>query len=183
MTLLYIILGLLLVTITILIVIYNKLVNLKNLMEEAWSGIDIQLKKRYDLIPNLVNTVKGASEFEQNTLEKVIKMRQIAINSQKTSDKANNEEQLTQGLNQLFAICENYPSLKANANYLKLQEQLTELEDTISKSRRYYNGTARNLNISIQSFPNNLIAKQLGFRTREYFEVETQEKNNFEIDL
>ncbi len=180
---LYILIGIIIILVIWGVIIYNNLINLKNLADEGWSGIDVQLKKRYDLVPNLVNTVKGYASFEQKTLERVIEKRNQAVDTSGVEQKAQKESELTDALRQLFALSENYPELKANQSYLKLQEELTEIEDTVSKARRYYNGTVRNLNIQIQSFPSNLIANQFSFKIREYFEAESGEKENIEVNV
>ena len=154
------------------VAIFNKLVKNRNLVMEGWSGIDVQLKRRYDLIPNLVQTVKGYAGHEKETLEKVVELRNSAAQAQTPSEKAPIENMLTQTLRQLFALAEAYPDLKANQNFLDLQEQLSEIEEQIQFSRRYYNGTARDMNILVQSFPSNLIASSFGFKEADYFEIE-----------
>jgi len=154
------------------VAIFNKLVKNRNLVMEGWSGIDVQLKRRYDLIPNLVQTVKGYAGHEKETLEKVVELRNSAAQAQTPSEKAPIENMLTQTLRQLFALAEAYPDLKANQNFLDLQGQLSEIEEQIQFSRRYYNGTARDMNILVQSFPSNLIASSFGFKEADYFEIE-----------
>ena len=154
------------------IAIFNKLVKNRNLVLEGWSGIDVQLKRRYDLIPNLVETVKGYAGHEKETLEKVVELRNSAAQAQTASEKAPIENMLTQTLRQLFALAEAYPDLKANQNFLDLQGQLSEIEEQIQFARRYYNGTARDMNILVQSFPSNIIANSFGFKQADYFEIE-----------
>ena len=154
------------------VAIFNKLVKNRNLVLEGWSGIDVQLKRRYDLIPNLVEAVKGYAGHEKETLEKVVELRNSAAQAETASEKAPIENMLTQTLRQLFALAEAYPDLKANQNFLDLQGQLSEIEEQIQFSRRYYNGTARDLNILVQSFPSNLIASSFGFKEADYFEIE-----------
>lgn len=170
------------VTILILIVLafilfyviyaYNNLVRLQNLTKEGWSGIDIQLKQRANLIPNLVETVKGYMGHERGVLEKVTELRSQALTSGSVHERAQNENMLTNALRQLFAVAENYPDLKASQNFIDLQQTLTSLENQIQLARRYYNGTARDLNIAIQSFPSNIIANSFHFTPAEYFEIE-----------
>ena len=154
------------------VAIFNKLVKNRNLVLEGWSGIDVQLKRRYNLIPNLVETVKGYAGHEKETLEKVVELRNSAAQAQTASEKAPIENMLTQTLRQLFALAEAYPDLKANQNFLDLQGQLSEIEEQIQFARRYYNGTARDMNILVQSFPSNIIANSFGFKQADYFEIE-----------
>ncbi len=151
--------------------IYNNLVHLKALLQEAWSGIDVQLKRRNDLIPNLVETVRGYSIHEKEIFENVAKMRSASMHATGVEQKAAAEAGLTQALKSLFAVVENYPELKANQNFLRLQEDLGHIEDDLQLARRYYNGTARNYNIIVQRFPSNIIASITGFSLEPYFEV------------
>jgi LemA protein len=163
--------------------IYNNLVQLRTLVEEAWSGIDVQLKKRYDLIPNLVNTVKGYAEHEKDTLEKVTKYRSIAMNAETPKEQIEAENQLSATLKSLFAVSENYPDLKADSSFLNLQAELSDVEDDLEKARRYYNGTVREFNIKIDTFPNNLIAGMLGFSKKPFFEAEPEARENVKVDF
>lgn len=151
---------------------YNKLVRLKNMVEEAWSGIDVQLKKRYSLIPNLVNTIKGYAAHEKEVFENVAAMRSAGINAKTVEEHSKAENAITQALGRLFAVAENYPELKANTNFLDLQSQLTAIEHDIQMARRYYNGTARDKNITVESFPSNLVASMFGFTKSAYFELD-----------
>ena len=154
---------------------YNSFVRLKNLVKEAWSGIDVQLKRRYDLIPNLVETVKGYATHEKSTFEEVVKLRNISSGAVSVKDKAEAETALSQGIGRLLAIAEAYPQLKADANFQSLQTSLSGIEDEIQMARRYYNGTAREFNTGIQMFPGNFIAGAFGFNAPvEYFEVESE---------
>jgi len=168
----WIVLGIIVLVALWAVAIFNKLVKNRNLVLEGWSGIDVQLKRRYNLIPNLVETVKGYADHEKEALEKVVELRNSAAQAQTASEKAPIENMLTQTLRQLFALAEAYPDLKANQNFLELQEQLSEIEEQIQLSRRYYNGTARDMNILVQSFPSNLIASSFGFNKADYFEIE-----------
>ncbi|TCD13435.1 LemA family protein [Oricola cellulosilytica] len=156
------------------IVTYNALVRMRQMVQEAWSGIDVQLKRRADLIPNLVETVKGYASHESETLQKVTEMRTRAQNvpAGDVSGRAAAEGMLSQALGRLFAVAEAYPDLKANENFLDLQQTLETLESEIQMSRRYYNGSARELNVKVESFPSNLIANQFGFGKAEYFELD-----------
>lgn len=163
---------------------YNSLVHLRNIKDEGWSGIDVQLKRRFDLIPNLIEAVKGYASHEQETLNNITKARNSIMeagNNPKARIEA--ENQLTGTLRSLFAVAENYPVLKANENYLQLQEQLASVEDEIQMARRYYNGTVRNLNTTIQSFPSNIVAGQFGFIKAPFFEADAEDKSNPEVKL
>jgi LemA protein len=155
------------------ILIYNSLVRMRNMVQEAWSGIDVQLKRRTDLIPNLVSTVKGYAEHEKGTLEEVIRLRGLAQNAQGVGETAQAQGLLGAALGKLFALAESYPELKANANFAQLQASLGEIEEQIQLSRRYYNGAVRNLNIAVESFPSNLVAGRFGFEKAEFFELES----------
>ena len=153
-------------------VAYNGLVRRRNRSDEAWAQIDVQLRRRYDLIPNLVETVKGYAAHEQGTFEAVTQARANAISAQGVAQQAHAETQITGALKSLFAVSERYPDLKANQNYLALQEELTSTEGRIAYARQFYNETVRSYNTRIQSFPTNLLAGGFGFRAREYFEAE-----------
>ena len=159
--------------------IYNKLVKLSTLVGEAWSGIDVQLKKRYNLIPNLVETIKGYASHEKETFENVTKARSQAQNATTVEGQQAAENQLNKALINLYAVAEQYPELKANANFLSLQNELSDIEADIEKSRRYYNGTTRDYNILIDSFPSNLIAGMTNFKKEAFFEIdiETEREN------
>ena len=150
---------------------YNNLVTLRNQVTNGWKQIDVQLKRRHDLIPNLVNTVRGYMEFEQETLEKVIKARNAAVSATGVADAAAKEGELTGALSRLFALSENYPTLKANENVQQLQEELTSTENKISFARQFYNDIATKFNIAQQVFPGNIIAGMFKFQTSELFEV------------
>ncbi|MBU0976405.1 MAG: LemA family protein [Patescibacteria group bacterium] len=166
-----------------LISVYNGLVKLKVLVEEAWSGIDVQLKRRYDLIPNLVETVKGYAKHEKKLFEKVTELRTSAMKAQSPEEKGRLENELSGTLKTLFAVAENYPELKANENFMKLQDELSVIEEEIQSARRYYNGSVRDFNTKIQVFPNNLIAGMLGFKAREFFEAEEEAKKAVKVDF
>jgi LemA protein len=155
------------------VAIYNGLVRMRSMVEEAWSGIDVQLKRRTDLIPNLVSTVKGYAAHEKGTLEEVIRLRGLAQNAHGVGETAQAQGLLGQALGKLFALAESYPDLKANANFAQLQASLGEIEEQIQLARRYYNGAVRNLNIAVESFPSNLVAGRFGFVKAEFFELES----------
>src|SRR6202167_1346848 len=152
--------------------LFNRLVRLRNLVREGWSGIDVQLKRRTDLVPNLVETVKGYAAHERGIFEEVTAMRTSSIAANNVSAQASAEQGLQASLGKLFAVAEAYPELKADKNFLTLQQQLADIEDQLQMARRYYNGTVRNLNTGIQSFPDNLVAGMLGFRELPFFELD-----------
>jgi len=153
--------------------LYNGLVRVRNACDESWADIDTELRRRYDLIPNLVETVKGYAAHERNVLEGVIQARNTAqANHGSPESQAKDENVLVGGLRQLFALAESYPDLKANQNFLKLQDELSVTEDRLQRSRRFYNANVRDLNNRIEVFPSNIIAQQFGFQKREYFEIE-----------
>ena len=169
--------GILLFLCLFLIAYYNKLVRGRNLVEEAWSGISVQLKRRHDLIPSLVNTVRGYAQHESAVLREVTEARAYALaaSSGAVQDVAQAENVLNRALRSLFAVSENYPQLRASENFLQLQEQLAELEDAIQASRRYYNGTARDQNDNVLQLPGNLVARLFSFNRVEYFELDSEE--------
>jgi LemA protein len=157
------------------IAIYNKLIRLKNTVKSSWSDIDVQLKKRYDLVPNLVETVKGYASHEKTVFQNVTTARAAAMQASAPADKAKAENMLGETLKSLFAVAEAYPELKANTNFLQLQSQLKDLEDNIEYARRYYNAVVRDFNILIESFPSNIVASSFGFKQEEFFELEAPE--------
>ena len=163
------------VLIFILIGMYNGLVRLKVQVDNAWADIDVQLKRRYDLIPNLVETVKGYAGHEKGTLEAVINARNRAMNASSPGEKAAAENMLSGALKSLFALSEAYPQLRAIESFTSLQNSLSQLEDTIQNARRYYNAVIRDYNTRVQSFPANIIAGMFGFQSKQFFEVESPE--------
>lgn len=166
------------------IFIYNLFIRDRNLIKEAWSGIDVQLKRRHNLIPNLVSSVKGYSQHEKNLLESITQKRSEAVKSESIKDKAPVESDLSGMLKYLFIVAENYPDLKASENFLNLQNQLIEIEDQLQFARRYYNGAVRNYNIRVESFPSNIIAGIFKFRKDNYFEITlATEKTTPEVKL
>ena len=176
MTLLYILLGLLVAVTLYVIVTYNALVSLRVRVGEAWSDIEVQMKRRYNLIPNLVETVKGYAKHEAGTLEKVVQARAEAMANQGApGDQAKSENLLSGALKSLFALAEGYPELKANENFLSLQDDLAEVEDQIQAARRYYNGVVRDNNTKIDQFPSNLVARAFTFIKAEFFELDEGE--------
>jgi len=157
-----------------LILAYNGMVRARNKVDEAWSGIDVQLKRRTDLVPSLVETVKGYASHERSLFEEIASRRTASVSASDVGGQANAERALSGSLGKLLAVAEAYPELKANQNFLELQKQPAEIEDHIQMARRYYNGAVRNLNISIQSFPDVIVARLLGFREEPFFELETR---------
>ena len=174
---LIILLVILLVIAVIIAAMYNSLVQLRVRADNAWSDIDVQLKRRHDLIPNLVETVKGYATHEKGTFEDIAKFRSLAMQATTPGDKAAAENQLTGALKTLFAVAENYPELKASQNFSALQAQLSETEDAIQNSRRYYNAVVRDLNTKIQSFPTNILAGMFNFQQRQFFETSAADRD------
>ena len=154
-----------------LILTYNSLIRIRNRVKEAWSDIEVQLKRRYDLIPNLVNTIKGYTKHEEGVFTKVTEARAAAMSAKTPGEHAKSENMLTETLKSLFAVTENYPELKASKNFLQLQNELTDTENKIQASRRFYNGNVRDFNTKVQVFPTNIIANMLGFKQAEFFDA------------
>lgn len=154
------------------IAIYNGLVSSKNRVDEAWSDIEVQLKRRYDLIPNLVETVKGYARQESTVLENVTKARNMAMQAGSMQEKLKDENMLSGALKSLFAVSEAYPELKSNTNFMQMQRDLTDTEDKIQASRRFYNGTVRDYNTKLQTVPTNIFANMFGFTKRDYFDID-----------
>ena len=171
MTTLYIVLGILAVLVLWAIFAYNGFVSLRNRAKEAWSDIEVQMKRRYDLIPNLIETVKGYAAHESGTLQQVTEARTAAMGAQTVEQHAEAENMLTGALKSLFAVSESYPDLKANTNFLELQRELSDTENKIMASRRFYNSTVQTLNTAVEQFPGNLLAGPFGFTQMELFEL------------
>ena len=167
----FVILGVLVLLLIFVVGMYNALVRLKLQCDNAWADIDVQLKRRYDLIPNLVETVKGYAAHEKGTLEAVINARNRAMTATSPADKAQAENMLSGALKSLFALSEAYPQLRAIDSFTALQASLAQIEDTVQNARRYYNAVVRDLNVKIQQFPTNIVANMLGFKPREFFEI------------
>ena len=168
----WIVLAILVLLVLYVIVSYNSLVRTRNRTDDSWSQIDVQLRRRYDLIPNLVETVKGYAAHERQTFEAVTQARTLGMNAQGVAEQAQAENMITGALKSLFAVAEAYPELKANQNFLALQEELTATEGRISYARQFYNDTVLKLNTKVQTFPTNVLAGVFGFKTREYFEAD-----------
>ena len=179
----WIILGVVVVIGLYVVITYNGLVSLRNRIENAWAQIDVQLKRRYDLIPNLVETVKGYAAHERETLDAVVTARTAAMAASGPHDQAEAENMISGALKSLFALSEAYPDLKANTNFLNLQEELTGTEGRIAYARQFYNDAVLRYNTKIESFPANLLAPRFSFVEREYFEVEDQARGNVAVDF
>ena len=175
MVLVYVLLGIVVIVLIAVITIYNKLVRLRNTVKTSWSDIDVQCKKRYDLVPNLVETVKGYAAHEKTVLDKVTQARSMAMQASSPAEMGKAENMIRDTLKSLFAVAEAYPELKANTNFQELQSQLQELENNIEYARRYYNAVVRDYNILIESFPSKLVASQFRFTQEELFQLEAPE--------
>jgi len=181
----YIILGILAVIIGWGVAMYNGFIRLITRSDEAWADIDVQLKRRYDLIPNLMEAVKGYVAHEKDTLQKVTEARTAAMGAQSVAEHGQAENMLTGALKSLFAVSEAYPDLKANQNFLDLQNELSDTENKIQAARRFYNGNVRDLNIKVESFPSNIMAKMFSFMKKEFFELEegSEERENVKVSF
>lgn len=173
-----IITGLIFLTLVYFVGVYNRLVKHKNMVREAWSGIDVMLKKRHGLIPNLVETVKGYTNHEQKTLDLVVQARSRALGANSVKEKELAENTVDKALMNLLIIAEQYPDLKASSNFQEIQRELASLEGDIARSRRYYNGTSRDFTILVESFPSNLVANAFKFEMVSYFEIDNPEQRN-----
>jgi LemA protein len=180
---LLIVLGILVILVLVVVVLYNSLVTLRNRIENAWAQIDVQLKRRYDLIPNLVETVKGYAAHEKGTLDAVVQARNAAMNAQGPQAQAQAENMISGALKSLFALSEAYPDLKANQNFLALQEELTGTEGRIAYARQFYNDTVYRYNTKIQTFPSVVLAGPLKFTAREYFEADDQSRGPVKVEF
>lgn len=172
MTAIWTLLAIIVILVIIAVSVYNKLVQLNVRTDEAWSDIEVQLKRRYDLIPNLVESVKGYAKHEKSVFDDVTKARAEALGAQGVADKSKAENQLEGALKSIFAVAEAYPELKANENFLSLQSALTDTEDKIQAARRFYNSNVREMNIAVQTFPSNIFANMFGFKKRVLFELD-----------
>lgn len=178
---LYIIIAVVVVLLLLAFTTYNSLVQLNNKVEEAFSTMDVYLKKRWDLIPNIVETVKGYAKHEKTTLEEVINLRNSSYDKMNTNDKVDVNNKLSQGISKIMAIAEAYPDLKANENFKDLSNQLTKVEEDIANARKYYNGTVRQFNDKVQMFPSNIIAAILGYKVKNMFEASENERENIKV--
>lgn len=183
MTVLYIVLGIVAIVVLWFIVAYNGFIRLRNSIEEAFSTMDVYMKKRYDLVPNLVETVKGYAKHETETFEKVVAARNMAAGASTAQEKAAGENMLTNTLRSLFALAESYPELKANQNFLDLQAQLSGIENEIASSRKYYNAVVKEYNTKRQTFPSAIIANMFRFEKKEMFEIATEQRENVKVQF
>ena len=183
MSALWIAVGFVVLVLLYAIYLFNRLVSLRNRVDNGWSQIDVQLRRRYDLIPNLVETVKGYAAHERELFEQVAAARSQAIGASSVGDQAQAENQLTAGLRRLMAVAENYPDLKASQNFLALQEELTGTESRIAYARQFYNDQVMLLNTRIQAVPSNVVAKVFGFTPREFFDIEDPIRGPVQVDL
>jgi LemA protein len=165
------------------VLVYNRLVSLRTRVDNGWSQIDVQLRRRYDLIPNLVETVEGYAAHERELFEKIAQARTQAMNAKEVGDQAQAENAITAGVRQLLAVAENYPDLKASQNFLALQEELTGTESKIAYARQFYNDQVMRLNTTIGKFPSNLIARRFQFSAREFFEIDDPERGPVRVDI
>jgi len=182
-TVVWIVLALVVLVLLGGVLIFNRLVSLRQRVDNGWSQIDVQLRRRYDLIPNLVQTVEGYADHERELFESVAEARSKAMSAQSVSDQAQAENAVTAGLRQLLAVAENYPDLKASQNFLALQEELTGTESKIAYARQFYNDQVMRLNTTIGKFPSNLIAGAFGFRPREFFEIDEPVRGPVQVDM
>ena len=183
MTALWIVLGIVVVLLLALVWIYNRLVTLRTRVDNGWSQIDVQLRRRADLIPNLVETVKGYAAHERELFERVTEARARSLGASGVADQADAENQVSAGLRQLLAVVENYPDLKANQNFIALQEELIGTESKIAYARQFYNDQVMRLNTLIQSFPSSIVARAFGFQERPFFEIEEGTRGPVQVEL
>lgn len=179
----YIIIAIIVLILIYFGITYNSFVKLNNTVKEAFSTMDVYLKKRWDLIPNIVETVKGYAKHEKSTLKEIIELRNSTYDNMSANEKVDVNNKLSQGINKLMAIAEAYPDLKANENFKDLSQQLTKVEDDIANSRKYYNGSVRIFNDKVQMFPSNIVAGMLGFKEQKMFEASESERENVQVKL
>ncbi len=179
----YIIISIVVLITIYIFVLYNSFIKINNRVKEAFSTMDIYLKKRWDLIPNIVETVKGYAKHEKETFEEVIKMRNSVYDNMSDDDKIKTNEKMSTGINKIMALAESYPDLKANENFRDLNNQLTKIEDDIANARKYYNGVVRIFNNKVEMFPSNIFGKLLGYKTRKMFEASANERQNIKVNL
>lgn len=179
----YILIAVLVIILIYVLSLYNSFVRLNNTVKEAFSTMDVYLKKRWDLIPNLIETVKGYTKHEKETLEEIVKLRNSAYDNMSDEDKLKTNEQLSKGINKIMALAESYPDLKASDNFNDLSNQLTKVEEDIANSRKYYNGTVKQFNNKVEVFPSNIIASIFGYKSKKMFEVSTEERENVKVSF
>ena len=179
----YLIIGVIALLVIYVLVTYNVFVKMKNRVDESFSTMDVYLKKRWDLIPNIVETVKGYAKHEKSTLSDVIKLRNGAYDNMSSDEKIKANQQLSKGITKIMALAEQYPDLKANENFKDLSTQLTKIEDEIANSRKYYNGTVREFNDKVQMFPSNIVEKIFGYKAKIMFEATEEERKNVKVSF
>ena len=179
----YLIIGVIALLVIYVLVTYNGFVRMKNRVDESFSTMDVYLKKRWDLIPNIVETVKGYAKHEKSTLSEVIKLRNGAYDNMSSDEKIKANQQLSKGITKIMALAEQYPDLKANENFKDLSTQLTKIEDEIANSRKYYNGTVREFNDKVQMFPSNIVANIFGYKAKVMFEANEEERKNVKVSF
>ena len=179
----YLIIGVIALLVIYVLVTYNVFVKMKNRVDESFSTMDVYLKKRWDLIPNIVETVKGYAKHEKSTLSDVIKLRNGAYDNMSSDEKIKANEKLSSGISKIMALAEAYPELKANENFKDLSNQLVKVEDEIANSRKYYNATVRDFNNRVEMFPSNIVAKLLGYKSKSMFEANEEERQNVKVSL
>ena len=179
----YVVIGVLVVVLILVLIEFNKFIKLNNKVNEAFATMDVYLKKRWDLIPNLVETVKGYAKHEKETLEEVIKMRSGDYDIMSDEEKISANTKITGSISRIMALAESYPNLKANENFANLAKELTKTEDEIAQSRKYYNATVRLFNNKVQMFPSNILATIFGYKSKKMFEASEEERNNIQVKL
>lgn len=179
----YIFIGIIALLVIYVLITFNGLIRIKNKVNEAFSTMDVYLKKRWDLIPNIVETVKGYAKHEKSTLEEVIKLRNSNYDNMSNEQKIKTNEKISKGITKIMALSEAYPDLKANDNFKDLSNQLTKIEDEIANSRKYYNGTVRDFNNKVEMFPSNIIASMFGYKVKKMFEANADERENVKVSL
>lgn len=180
---LYVVIGIVVLIAIYVLIQYNSFIKLSNRVKEAFSTMDVYLKKRWDLVPNLVEVVKGYMKHESGVLEEIVKLRNSSYDKMSLSDKIDTNQQLASGLSKIMAVAESYPDLKASQNFSDLTHQLSIIEDEIANSRKYYNAVVRNLNIKVEMFPSNIVAKMFNFKLQKMFETNEDERNNVKVEL
>ncbi|MEE3344225.1 MAG: LemA family protein [Bacilli bacterium] len=181
--LLYVLIGVVLLIIIYLFLVFNKFVKLNNDVNEAFSTMDVYLKKRWDLIPNIVETVKGYAKHEKETFEEVVKLRNNNYDDLSDNEKINTNKKINNSISRIMALAESYPELKADKHFLELQKTLGDIEDEIAQSRKYYNAVVRNYNNKVQMVPSNIVAKLFNYKTKNMFEANDDERNNVKVEL
>lgn len=179
----YIVVGILLIIIIYALVTYNNFIKLKNMVQEAFSTMDVYLKKRWDLIPNIVETVKGYVKHEENTLKEIVELRGSSYDSMSLDEKVKTNQAISKDINKIMLIAENYPDLKASSNFQDLSRELSKVEEDIANSRKYYNGTVEMFNNKVEMFPSNIFAKIFGYKSKSMFETENNERENVKVSF